>query len=308
VTPDEISLMVMDAVRDHTMNTTRSQQAASYLLGPSDLGSCREYIRLMILETERDDMPDPKWAAFIGTHLGDALETAVSGDDRVVGTQVPIQAELPSGRRTAGTADLLFADGVGDYKAKDGLETIKREGPSFTHLVQINIYLLGAIQMGLVPEDATWSLIYYDRSGRDPKPHVVQGVLDLDLINQMESRLDDVEYAVIHDEPASKDEPETFCRIACPFWSKCWQGKSDATGLIEDEGAILAIKNYRAGVDLIKEGERLKDESKARLTGVTGSTGEYVVRWVNVGPTEIKGFTRQGFTRLDVRPVRRTKK
>lgn len=304
---DEIALSVMDSIRSNSMNSTRSQQAESYLLGPSDLGGCREYLRLMILQAEREEREDISWPAFIGTHVGDGLETAVSASQDVLGTQVPIQAVLPSGRSTAGTADVVARDGVWDFKAKDGLETIKRSGPSFTNLVQVNIYLLGAIQAGILPEDSTWSLVYYDRSGRDPKPHVVQGALDMDVISQMESRLDDVEYAIVNDEEAPKDEPETFCRVACPFWSKCWQGRTDASGLIEDEGALLAIKNYREGVALAKEGERLKDEAKQMLVGINGSTGEHTVRWVSVGPTEIKGFTRSGFSRLDVRPVRKGK-
>lgn len=301
---DTLADYIMDAANRRTMNTARSQQAATHILGPSDLGSCRNYLRLMVLQHPYDEanVSDSRWPAFIGTAVGDHLEDALAASSPEIRTQVPLAIQFPSGRQTRGTADALLPDRVIDFKAKDGLATIRRTGPSFGNLVQINTYLLGAIQAGLVPEDAQWSLVYYDRSGREAKPYVVSGTLDMDIIAEMESRLDDVEYAVAHGEEAPRDNPEPLCRY-CPFYFSCRGGVTDSPGLIVDAGHLDAVAQYREGIALEREAKRLKDEAKAALVGAAGSTGQYVVRWIHVNEVDVPASRRSAYDRLDIRPL-----
>lgn len=310
LTGEALAELVVDAARRRTMNSPRTQQAVNHVLGPSDLGGCREYLRRMVLGEpfDDDDDTDPRWPAFIGTAVGDHLEHALALADEQTRTQVPLAVLLPSGRQTRGTCDIVMPqhDLIADLKAKDGLATVRRAGPSFENLVQINLYLLGAIQAGLVSPDARWALIYYDRSGREHTPYVVTGTLDMTLIAAMEERLDDVEYAVTMGEETSRDLPEPVCRVICPFYGSCRSGVTDAQGLITDPGQLDAVAQYRAGAELEKEGARLKDEAKQALKGVAGSTGQYTVRWVEIGATTVPETVRRGYTRMDIRKIRGT--
>lgn len=299
-TPDEIALQVVEAVRAHGMGSLRSAQQAAHLIGVSELGACRNYLRHMVIETPYDERDDSKWAAFIGTALGDALETAVR-DSFGFTVQQTVEVTLPSGKRIEGHCDVQTGEGVWDFKAVDGLETVKRTNGSFRQKVQVMAYLLALIQSGDLPEDAYCALVFIDRSGRDPMPHVWMSQLDMDLLLEAESRLDDVVYAVMHNEEAPRDEPDAWCQVACPFYTKCRGATTDVGGLITDEGALLAVKHYEEGKKMAREAERLKDEAKRDLKGIEGSTGEYVVRWTRVNETEVPGFTRKGYDKIDIR-------
>lgn len=304
-TADEIALQVQEAVRAHSTGSLRSLQQKEHLIGMSELGACRNYLRNMVVQTPYDDNEDDiKWPAFIGTALGDRLEQAIAESfDYLV--QQTVEVTLPSGKVLAGHCDVQADDAVWDFKAVDGLETVKRNGPTFRQKAQIMGYLLALQQSGALPADALAVLVFIDRSGRDPRPYVWTSLLDMQVIEEADSRLDDVVYAVMHGEEASRDEPDAWCQVACPFYTKCRGATTDVGGLIEDEGAILAIKNYEAGKKMVKEGERLKDESKLTLKGVEGSTGEHIIRWTRVNESEVPGYTRRGYDKIDVRPVRR---
>lgn len=304
-TPDEIALQVQEAVRAHSMGSLRSQQQGDHLIGMSELGACRNYLRLMILETPYDDNEDDiRWPAFIGTALGDRLEQAIAESFGYL-VQETVQVTLPSGRMLQGHCDVQADDAVWDFKSVDGLESVKRNGPTFRQKAQIMGYLMALIQAGKLPEDALAVLVFVDRSGRDPHPWVWSSVLDMSVIEEADNRLDDVTYAVMHDEEASRDEPDAWCQVACPFYTKCRGATSDVGGLIEDEGALLAVKNYDEGKRMVREGTRLKDEAKRDLVNVEGSTGEHIVRWVHVNESDVPSFTRKAYDRLDIRKVRR---
>lgn len=302
-TPDEIALQVMEAVRAHSMGSLRSQQQAAHLIGVSELGACRNYLRHMVIETPYDDNEDDiKWPAFIGTWLGNGLEEAVR-DSFGFTAQRTVEVKLPSGKRIQGHCDVHNDEGVWDFKAVDGLESVKRSGPTFRQKAQVMAYLLALIQSGELPEDAYCALVFIDRSGRDPRPHVWMSMLDMQVIEEAEQRLDDVVYAVMHDEEAPRDEPAAWCQVACPFFSKCRGATTDVSGLITDEGALLAVKNYEEGKRMAREAERLKDEAKRDLVGVEGSTGTHLVRWTHVNESEVPAFTRKAYAKIDIRKL-----
>jgi hypothetical protein len=63
---------------------------------------------------------------------------------------------------------------------------------------------------------------------------------------------------------------------------------------------IASIDMYREGLKLERQAKRLKDQAKAGLTGVSGSTGKFTLRWVHVNESEVH-FTRNAYERLDIR-------
>ena len=77
---------------------------------------------------------------------------------------------------------------------------------------------------------------------------------------------------------------------------------TDVEGLLTDDEVLTAIDMYRQAGDLERTARKLKDEAKSTLTGVSGSTGKFTVRWVQVNESQVS-YTRQAYERLDVRPT-----
>lgn len=306
-TPDQLALTVRDAIRSHTMGSARSQQSAAKLIGISEIGGCRAYLARMILQLPFDERPeDIKWAAFVGTAVGDRLEMALRATIEGAFTQVPLTATFPSGLKISGSADVVLAGAsIMDFKTVNGLEMVRRNGASFQQRAQANTYLLAAIQAGLVPEDGLWHLVFVDRSGADDMPHVISEPYDPDLTAIVSQRLEDVMYAALRDlDSAPRDMPNDWCIKACGFFSTC-RGRDEhqVQGLIEDEGHRLAVKEYQEGKRLEKAGKALAAEAKEVLLGVAGSTGETEVSWTVVPETTIETYTRSAYARLTMRKV-----
>lgn len=304
----DIATRVREVIRADSAESDRSQQSLQRLIGPSEVGGCRAYLAHMIAGTPiDDDYDDIKYAAFIGTYIGDAVERGMAKrypDE--IRTQVPLTATLPSGLQVSGHCDIVELDvGIHDLKSKDRLAMVRRYPASLQYLIQVNIYLLAAIQAGLVPEDASWSLVFLDRSGSEDTPHVITGTLDMSIIALAESRLEDALYAAEHNlDDAPRDMPMDFCLGYCPFVSSC-RGKDEhlVEGLIEDPEQLNAVDAYRQGLAMEKEGKKLKDAAKAELAGVQGSTGEYEISWTWVDATQMPATTRSGYNRMTVRKV-----
>lgn len=303
-TTEEISAMVVGAYTAQSMNSARTQQAKANILGPSDLGGCRAKMAHNFMQSPRTERETPPLAAFIGTWVGEGLERAFVASRPSARSQVRIEVDLPSGRKTQGNVDLLDPElGVLDFKTQDGLSAVKHDGPSFKHLAQVMCYLLGAIQQGLLPEGARWNLVYVDRSGKETEPHVVSGWLDIRVIEEMEERIAEAEHAALFRTEAPRDEPAQLCQRFCEFYEVC-RGDWQPEGLIEDEVTVKAADRYLAGAALIREGNALKAGAKAELEGVQGSTGRAVVRWVFVNGGTVAASTRKSGYRLDVKPVK----
>lgn len=301
--PDEVSGIVVAAYSAMSMNSSRTQQAKANILGPSDLGGCRAKLAHNFMQTPRRERETPPWAAFVGTWVGEGLEKAYVAARPDSVAQRRIEVDLPSGRHTAGNVDVLDPEaGVLDFKSQDGLAAVQHDGPPFKHVAQIMCYLLGAIQMGLLPEDAQWHLVYVDRSGKEAEPYVVSGRFEPEVILEMEERISEAEHAALFRTEAPRDEPAQLCARFCEFYEAC-RGDWQPEGLIDDLDTVKAAERYARGLELVKEGEALKKSAKEDLAGVQGSTGSVVVRnvWVNGGTVT---STRKGYWRLDVKRVR----
>ena len=289
--------------------------------------NCREYLRFMFLDQEDTDERDmtPAW---IGTVLGDALEQQIKKDHPDWIIQEEMEFPLPSGGFIKGHSDIIipasagitveqlqageegFVQGILDLKSKAELETIRRYGPSLQQKFQIHAYAKAAIAKGHLDPAKPILVgdVYFDRSGRDVTPYGVFHLYSEAVIEQIDEWVSDVTYAVKYGERASQDKPIEWCANWCPVFTVCRGAETTPTGLLTDETITQAVGLYATGAEMAREGEKLKKLAKENLEGVEGSTGEYTIKNVYVGPTEIPGYVRKGYHKLEVRKVPKSKK
>lgn len=314
-TTDQISLRIRDANRQHSMDSARSQQQAEHRIGASDIGQCREYVRRMVVQTPYDDTEDDKYAAFVGTALGNLVEAAYKQTYDPLGkgnalTQVPLETTLPSGRKIQGHADILDVelDALIDVKSKDGLSVIRtaiaKDDIDRNHIFQVTLYTLGAIQAGLLTPNARAYLAYTDRSGRDSVPAVYE-VRWQDLIAQIDMWIDDVEYAVRTGEEAPKDRPYAWCEVACQFFSSCRGAETLEDGVLDAEDAALAAKTYFEGQEIKKRGETMMKDAKVVLEkypngGLIPEVGK-VLSFTHINGYEVAARTQAPYRKIGFR-------
>ena len=291
------------AIVDWGNNSQRSLQSRNHVLGVSDIGGCREYVRRMIMqEPFSDEKNDYALASFVGHAVGEFAEKAVIRiveDSEQVDRQLQVSIALPNDVVLHGHPDLVLARMCVDFKTVDGL-AVARQGARDQHRWQVTLYTAALIRSGRLPENALCALVYLDRSGKEVRPYVEMWKYDPSLLDPIVEWVDDVLYAVGHDEEASKDKPREFCWAACPYVSDCRGRDTDVTGLITDEDQRLAVKAYKDATGRYKEATRDRETAANALRGVNGSTGEDVVRWVNVPEQTIETFNRRGYERLSI--------
>ena len=255
-------------------------------LGPRDLGSCREYIRNVMVGAPMKGGDEWPAAAVMGTLAGDYMEYAAQ-TQMGARVQVPITTQLPNGLLVSGTADMIFEDrnALADCKTKDGLADIQRYGAKLDNLIQVSVYTLGCVQNGYLKEGATAHLVYLDRSGGEQTLYEI--VLEWDdilmYVDQCVDRLDEVIEAQKHIDAgevewarALRDKTPPFCyseKVLCPFRDLCWEGSEwvpDET--IEDEETIEDVRRYAAARQEKAEATSVMEEYRERLIGVTGVT------------------------------------
>lgn len=294
-------------------NSERSLQSAAGILGPSDLGFCRQKAALMTRGVGQTDA-QPKWSAAVGTAIHNFVEGILADafPDWQLGSvhNLSVTATFPSGASISGHPDIVIPDAqiVLDIKTVDGLATVKREGPSQAHKYQRHTYALGCIQQGIFKDDAMVYVgnVYFDRSGKETEPYCVIEEFDPTLTDQIDSWITDVIYAVRTGEDASRDIPATICERICSHYTVCRGDLPilDGAEFITDPIIMSAIDQYNEGGDLEKMGKQLKEEAKTILSGVNGTTGKFTVRWVQVNPSYIEATNRAGYMRLDVKKAR----
>lgn len=291
------------AVNAYNASLPRSKQK---VLGVSDVGGCREYGRLKTIDAPETDVRE-KWAAFLGTAVHNELDDAFAyyfGKDVLVGHEVMVV--YPNGSTMPGHPDWVFptANTVVDGKTVDGLHTIRKTGPSNRQWIQVMSYAKALIEEGTLDSSkpVRCVLAFVDRSGREAGFEVFEREYDPVVIAEADNWITDVIYAVKNDEPASKDKPIDWCERFCEFYKGCRAGDAAPEGgLIEDEEVIAAVDLFVEGQELERRGKKMKDEAKGHLEGIEGSTGRATVRWTFVGPSEIPGYTRDGYKKINVR-------
>jgi hypothetical protein len=298
------------AIQSATNESPRSVQASAHRIGVSDLGHCSERVRRHIAgeqEPAVDHLP-----AAIGTALGDYVEAAVVAKFPNLIRQAEVELTLYGDGGTyvlSGHPDLIDPAGwVIDVKTSDGLDLIRRKGPSQQQVFQRNLYAKAAHQMGLFDDGVALEQvrvcnIWFDRSAREREAYVQSDLYDERVIEAATAWLDDTVYAFVHGEHARKEPPIAMCLRSCGFYLDCRAGDGTVGGLIEDHEQLAAIEMFMEGAELERRGKRLKDQSKQALKGVEGSTGAFTVRWSKVNGGFV-AYERPGYERLDIRPVR----
>lgn len=309
----KIAHIVSTALTDYMDNSARSQQAAAGILGPSDIGFCRQKAALVTRGVTPTDVT-PTWAAAVGTAIHNYVEAALkeAHPDWLLGSidHLRVTATLPSGAQISGHPDIVVpsANAVLDIKTVDGFEWVKREGTSRNHKYQRHLYALGAVQAGLLDDskDVLVGNVYLDRSGREKQPLVLVEPMDHTLTMEIDSWIGDVIYAVKHGEDASRDIPSPVCEKICAFFTACRGGLEVHDGLvtIEDPDLLAAVDMYVEAREMSKMADAMKREAQTRLDGINGSTGTYQVRWVDVASTTVQAFEKVGYRRMDIRKVR----
>ena len=66
---------------------------------------------------------------------------------------------------------------------------------------------------------------------------------------------------------------------------------------------ITAVEMYAEAGQLERRAKQLKAQAKDSLVGVAGNTGQYVVRWVQVGESDIS-YHRKASEKLDITKVK----
>lgn len=310
-----VAALVDIAVRSGVENEPRTQQSRAGLIGPSDIGFCKQKATLTVKEVQPTDSTDP-WAVAIGVaihnHIERFLEEAY-GDTWLIEKQ-KVTATLPrTGAEITGTPDLIIPEYnlVIDAKTVDGLRKVQHYGPSQSHQFQRHLYALGAIDAGLLdPSKQVYvGNLYIDVSRGDhdsPKVWVTIDEMDEALTDEIDSWVEDVIYAVRHGEDAEREIAPAVCERFCEFFTVCRGSlpSQESEPLIDPE-IVQMVDLYVRGRDMEKEGAQMKKEASAVLTGLNGSTGEWQVRTVTVAAQDIPGYQRKASKRLDVRRVRK---
>jgi hypothetical protein len=303
------------SIKAYGESSDRSAQSAAGIMGPSDLGFCRQKAVLMTRGTEQSDSTSIA-AAQIGTaihaYVGDALR--VMFPKWIVDTK-RVTATFPSGAEVSGTPDIIAPDwnALIDVKTVDGFEWVKRNGTSQNHKYQRATYALGAIQEGLL--DGTKPVyvgnLYIDRSGKEPEPYFVVEEFDWTLIDEIDQWIADVQYAVMNKEDGMRDIPAPICEKICSYFTVCRGGMlpvNEGQDVIDDPLLVDAVEMYLEARDAEKDAAARKRAATNILQDVNGiaNTGHglFQIRTTWVNPTMVDAFEKKGYTRVDVRKAK----
>lgn len=312
----DIAATITHDLRSYDTASDRSQQSRSGILGPSDIGFCRQKATLVTLGVEPSD--DKKmWAAQVGTAVHNYVEAAlkVKHPDWLMGSidQLHVTATLPSGNAIGGHPDIVIPDlnTLLDIKTVDGFEWVRSKGVSDSHKYQRWLYALGCIQEGILdPEQPLFvGNLYFDRSGKEQEPILLMEPFTHDLADEIDQWVTDVQYAVMNKEDAKRDVAPSICAQICEFYTACRGNLPVHEGqeFTDDDTLRSAIRMAVEASAMEKRSKQMKMEAKGILKGFNGTDGEYQVRWTEIAPTFIEGFQRAGSVRLDVVPLKKGK-
>ena len=305
--PDEIALIVSTAWKAKSDSTPRTLQSRAGLIGPSDLGFCRNKAALMG-RGEPVGLP-LHHPADIGTAIHHWLEDALRAAFPSWQIERRFTATFPCGAQIAGSADIAITEVERGAGHQDGRRV--REDQAVRRLAESQDAAPRlrprAIQEGLLDDSQTVYVgnIYVDRSGEEPLPYVVYEEFDHAFTDVVDQWITDVIYAIQHDEDASRDIPAPVCERICEFYSVCRGDLPIAEPqFITDEDTRNAVRMYVEGREMAARGKKMQDQAKTALVGVNGSDGEWTVRWTSKAGSEVPGYYRAPSESIDVRRAR----
>lgn len=175
---------------------------------------------------------------------------------------------------------LLFAKNIetpdGGYELT---QVIIDKLAKLSNYVQIAIYVMGAMQAGIISENGTGRLVFYDRSGNYqgfvavviPTEWVWMfytiGQMRISQVVQVQSAFEEVGQRAIL--ATLRDKTPSFCfstKVMCPRRVHCWGGSeyTPEEGVSNQEH-IDAANRYEVGRDLAKIAEGMKKVAKEVL-------------------------------------------
>jgi hypothetical protein len=297
-----IATTLYSAMMESMHQSDRSAQAQKFRVGASDLGYCSERLR-RFLAREVPDETD-MLAAWIGTWLGEGLEQSVLGrwPGAMIQSEVEVRLRGDQGEYVIpGHPDIIHPDEdiLLDAKTAFGLEFPRRNGfDDRQKKYQRHLYAYAAIEKGWLTPNCSVGNVWIDRSAQDKELHVRLEPFDPNVVDEATLWLDEVIYNWQHGTTAPKEPPREMC-TACGFFADCRGGDTDVEGLLTAPEVLTALDVYQEGLAMEKKAKQLKAQAKDVLSGVEGTTGEYAVRWVKVGGTEVSYF-RGGYEKLNI--------
>lgn len=307
----DLAKRIYAAIQHAATATARGEQAAQFRVGMSDLGYCSERTRRMLDQQVPEDTD--MFKAWLGTIIGDGLEDAMVQSYPNVVKQATVELTLHGDMHDytlPGHPDLIWPEErlVIDGKSAFGLNVARRMGADQQKQFQRHAYGKAAWEAGYFGDaplsEVRVGNVWLDRSGTETEVHVQIEPFSEEVLFNAAQWLDEVVLAYTEGREAMKEPAREVCAATCGFFRDCRAFDTDVTGLLTDPVVLEAVAMHEEGKVLAKRAKSLKDEAKGVLNGITGATGGYTVRWVNVEPTEIKGFTRRGYSRLDIRSIK----
>ena len=167
------------------------------------------------------------------------------------------------------------------------------------YYVQVAIYVAGAIQAGVLTEDAEGRLVFYDRAGSFQEFVAVvitneELRMFFDIAQRRIEQVIDAQEAfeATGGNPAViahlRDQPPSFCfskKVQCPMRMVCWMGSEwTAENQITSPEIIAAVDRYEAGRDMATLGDRMKRAAREDLREVQGVLPDgRMVSWTRGG-------------------------
>lgn len=308
-----LSQTIYAAVQDYSNRSVRSLQSADFVAGVSDLGWCSEYLRRMLDEQTPEDVE--VLPAFLGTAIGDHVEKAIAAKvpSAIIQAEVVLELRGESGQvyKVPGHPDIVLPEEgiLLDGKAPFGLALARRLGADQQKQFQRHGYAKAAHDAGLFPnhalEDVRVGNVWIDRSGVEKELHVQLERFDPGVIDAMALWVDEAVYAYVNGTEARKEPAREVCAVTCGFFGVCRAHDTDVEGRLTDPEVVAAIEAYAEGKALEKRGRQQAEQMRGKLRDYSGSTGQYALRWTWINPTEIKGFERRGYYKIDVQDLKR---
>jgi hypothetical protein len=282
--PDEYAQQFTFDLSVYDLLSPRSQHSDDGGVGASSFG-CREEMRHILLKHERTDSPD-KTAAIIGSYIDAGIKQSRKAANPGLIVDAEYVCTLPNGFSFPVHPDEVDPDepSVTDYKTKNGLAAIRRGFADESYRIQRHIQGLAAIQAGVVDESVIVRNVFIDRSGADPHAHVEQEPFSWDVIGQATEFVNDVLYAIKHNETTVCDRPRSFCERYCAFYTMCRGHEiEDDNTPITDPRLARMVAAYMEAETQEKQAKELREALRTDLSGLTGVTDNHriVSTWVN---------------------------
>lgn len=285
---DEFSQSMAKALIKKERSRARNAQTT---IGPSSLGICRERLRSIIFEDWEEPEPpaeQQEWkaAAAIGGLVGEYAQDAYAAEHDGQ-TEVRVTAKLPCGISISGNADLVLpkANRLVDIKTKARTADASTWGPSYVYLVQISVYTVGLVQMGLLKEGATATLCYIGRSGQDSMPWSVTLTWEqvVEIFQEADRRVQqviDAHQRILlarkHGDAELENQIRDELRDCSPAYAlacdcPCAKGASwDVTDEITEPSVIEAADRYIKSKQYAEDWKGMQDRLKEELRGWSG--------------------------------------